>query len=340
MDEIISGNFSDIKMFKNALEEKIKNCEKVIIIPHNNIDFDAIGSAIGLSLIAKKYKKDFYILINDSTMLMDHGARQIYDLAKSNYNIINKDKYLKNMNENDLFLLTDVNKSSLISISDCISNKSNVAIIDHHFPDSNTISSDCTFINSNISSASEIVTNLLDMYKIKIPSDVANYLLAGIRLDTATFQRNVSRSTHLMVANLMDYGATCEKVDEWFVEEINSDKRVHNLIGLVQLYTYKLAIVSAEDDTEYTKEELAKAADYLLKYGVDASFVIGNIGNNTISISGRSMNKVNVGEVMSLFNGGGNSFSGAAKITDGNIRDISEELVESIEPKHYVKRID
>ena len=47
----------DLQELKKTLESKIEKANRVVIIPHNNADFDAIGSAIGLSLIAKKYNK-------------------------------------------------------------------------------------------------------------------------------------------------------------------------------------------------------------------------------------------------------------------------------------------
>ena len=36
------------------MEQKILESENIVIVPHNNIDFDAMASALGISLIAKK----------------------------------------------------------------------------------------------------------------------------------------------------------------------------------------------------------------------------------------------------------------------------------------------
>ena len=44
----------DIKGLKESLIYGINTSDKVIIIPHVNPDFDAIGSALGLAVIAKK----------------------------------------------------------------------------------------------------------------------------------------------------------------------------------------------------------------------------------------------------------------------------------------------
>ena len=91
------------------------------------------------------------------------------------------------------------------------------------------------------------------------------------------------------------------------------------------------------DEIEYTKEELAKVADYLLKYKVDAAFAIGNIGNETISISARSKEKVDVGAVMQELSGGGNQFSGATKLTDCSIEEAEKRLVKILQPPCYIK---
>ena len=67
----------DIKYLKSIIESKIKSCDKVVIVPHNNADFDAIGSAIGLSLIAKKYNKSFTIIVNDPPHIIEPGVKKI-----------------------------------------------------------------------------------------------------------------------------------------------------------------------------------------------------------------------------------------------------------------------
>ena len=171
---------SDLKVY---VSDTFLKCNKVILIPHNNPDFDAIGSAAGLTLIAKKLKKESKIIINDNLSMIDPGVKIIVDeLNRESNLIIDKNKYVKEKNDNDLFVLTDVNKRNLISVNDLLNN--NTLIIDHHNEDENTVKASYKYINTKMSSASEIVTKLISMLKIKIPSSIANYLLAGIYLDT------------------------------------------------------------------------------------------------------------------------------------------------------------
>ena len=327
----------DIKKLKKDIEGKIINSEKVVILPHNNVDFDAIGSSLGLSLIAKKLKKKSYIIVNDKPHLIDPGVKLIIDIEKDDYNIVNKDKYKCIFHPNDLYILTDVNKKHMISISDLINNEENVTIIDHHDSDDKTFNTQSTYIDTSYSSSSEIVTSLISNFKIKIPSNIANYLYAGIFLDTARLTKNCSADTMKAAAKLLESGANINSVNDLFREDFLSDRKVQNLISRVQMIDCRIALIIAGEDEEYRREEIAKAADYSLKYGADASFVVGKIEDNIISISGRSKEKINVGYIMSQLGGGGNNYSGATRFEDASLDEIYKKLIKVIRPSYYIK---
>ena len=76
----------------------------------------------------------------------------------------------------------------------------------------------------------------------------------------------------------------------------------------------------------YTKEDLAKAADYIMKYNVDASFAMGLLDENSIGISGRSNGNINVGNILSLLGGGGHVTSAATRIEGSNLIEVIERL--------------
>ena len=323
-----------IKDLKNTLEEKIINANSVTIVPHLGVDFDAIGSSIGISLIAKKLKKESSIIVDDPHYKIDPGVQIIINEAKNKeYNIINREKYLQQKNENDLVVLTDVNKSYLIALKEELNNK-DIIIIDHHAPDKNTVKTDNKYIDTNVSSICELITKLLSMFKIKYDEDIANYLLAGIYLDTNKLVKNVNPETKMAVAKLLEYHANMNKVTELFAEDFISDRKIQELISNANFFTYTVATVMA-DSGLYTKEELAKASDYLLKYKVDAAFAIGYIEENLISISARSKGKINVGEIMQELNGGGNQYSAATKITDNTVEETEKQLKKILTPSFY-----
>ena len=55
-----------IKRLKQTLDEKIQESSSITIVPHTRIDFDAIGSAIALYILALRQKKEVNILIDDN----------------------------------------------------------------------------------------------------------------------------------------------------------------------------------------------------------------------------------------------------------------------------------
>ena len=330
----------DINNLKVNLENKILNSEKSIILPHRNADFDAIGSALGLSLVSNKYKKNSKIIVDDKKYELDRAIKYIIDDTKNDYEIISACKYKKIFNDNDLYILTDVNKKNLIPISDLIHNEDNTIIIDHHEEDSNTLPSNNKYIDVTSSSASEIVSKLLFKMKIKIPKNIANYLLAGIYLDTNKLTKNVNKDTLLVASKLIEEGANTNKVMELFEEDFESDRRVQDLVNRTKMLTYKIALIIADEKDEYTTKEIARTADYGLSYGTDASFAIGRVSSDIIGISARSREKIDVGKIMSEFGGGGNQFSAAARIEGEEMDSVASKLEKILRPKYYFEKED
>lgn len=326
----------DIKNLKINLESLMLNSDKVIIFPHKDADFDAIASSLGVSLISNKLKLKNHIVIGDPIYKLDHGVQTIIDQEKDNYSIIGLDQYDKEKSDNALNVLCDVNKPQLTWVKSF--NKDKLVIIDHHDKDSQTFSSSLEHIDSSASSASEIITSLLKKFKIDIPSNIANILLAGILLDTNRLSKNISSDTMKNVSILLESGATIEQANTYFSEDFKSDRKVQELVNGTKFLNYTIALILGDEDKEYTKEELAKAADYLLKYQVDAAYAIGNIGDGMISISARSKDSVNVGNVMRELNGGGTPCSGATKIKNMTVPEVGEKLMKIIFPNHYDRR--
>ena len=283
----------------------------------------------------KKYKKESKIIVNDNLSMVDPGVKIIVDeLNRESNLVIDKNKYLKEKNSDDLFILTDVNKKNLISVNDILND--NTLIIDHHNENENTVNASYKYINTKMSSASEIVTKLITMLKIKIPASIANYLLAGIYLDTNKLTKNTSSDTFKTVSKLIDSGASINRVADFFTEDFTSDRRVQNLVNKLDINHYTVGTIIADENEIVEAVELAKAADYSLRYGLDAVFAMGKISDDVISISARSKGMLNVGEVMSQLQGGGNEHSGATKIKDESIEEVGTKLKKLLKNPYYI----
>ena len=329
----------DIKNLKLNLEQKVIGSKKVVIVPHNRIDFDAIGSALGLAVIVKKMNARPIIVVNDNIKDMQRGIQIIMNDVSKDFEIVSRDRYLEMKEEEDVYILTDVNKRGMVSIGDTMSDPDKTVIIDHHNMDDTTIASEATFVDEHISSASEIVARLMCMFKCKSTPEIATYLLAGIYLDTNHMSKNVSNDTYMAAAKLANYGANINRVNDLFLEDFTSDRRVQDLVNKVEIVTYTIATILADEGITYTQEELAKAADYVLKYGVDASFAVGKLEDGSIQVSARSPENINVGDVMKELGGGGNQASGAAKVLDSSVEEVGKRLRKVLEPTGYNRPI-
>ena len=336
----------DIDNLRVNFEAKVLQADKVILVPHKLADFDAIGSAIGLSLAVSKLKKTSMIIIDDKPYELDRGVQAIIRESRAEHHIVTKNKYLSKATEDDLFVMTDVNKSYLITVADLMKDPERVLILDHHEGDDKTVDSNYQYIDGTMSSASEAVTKLLLKMKIKIPKNIANYLLAGIYLDTNKLTKNIGDETYLIAQRLKEVGADPNHVMELFTEDYDSDRRVQELISKQKIIVYKISLMLAEELDEYTTKELAKAADYALNYDVNASFTVGRISDEIVGVSARSRNTIDIDRAMKalckemeqLNKGGGTSGSGAAKFDSTQVEEVGKKLELILKPSCCIEK--
>lgn len=333
-------NYEDklILLYK-TLVNNLTNSGNVYIVPHINMDYDAIASASCLYEICKEYNSNIYIVTDDLYENMEPSLRIMCNELNSRYNFINTRQLNNIRTNNDLVIITDTNKKNLIPI-DNINTFSNIIVIDHHKTDINTIYTDKLFIETNISSACEFVYDLSSISDTKIDEYLANILLSGIYLDTNRLSRNFKVSTAKVVYELMKLGANSDEVNNLFtISNFDSDRKRQRLIDSTKFYTNNITFTMDEVNPYniYTHEDLARVADYLLQYSIDASFVMGYIDRkelgdkhkNLISLKARSKakrNSIDVSSIMNLFNGGGDDNRAACIIEDEDIFSVRNKL--------------
>lgn len=328
---------SNICELKKVLEEKINQCKQVILTGHIGADFDSIASCIAMSQIVKKFKTDVYILYNDQETKVEPGVKQMIDSTNSTINYINNEEYKKIKSNNDLLITLDVSNMDILPCKEYLNNFKNIIVIDHHTENKNPIDTNHNYILGEVSSTCEIITNLLISYKINFTKNIANYLLAGIYLDTDKYTKNCSSKTMNTVSKLLDRGADIVKVNEFFETDFESDRKVQDLVNKANFITYSIAICVADENVTYTKEELAKVADYLLRFKADAAFAAGYIDDELISISARSKGKVDVSKIMNIMGGGGNIYSAATKINNNELKEEGKRLELLTKPNFYIE---
>ena len=327
-------NYKDIKAI---LEEKIDMSNQVLILPHLRVDMDTIASSIGLATISKKLDRPSFILVNDNPLQIEAGTKKMLKSAKDQYDFINIEQYLQKRTEKDLLIVSDVNKTNLISCPNLLSSFQNIIIVDHHAKDEHTISTPYQFIDLTASSASEMVARLSFLFHLKITPKLAEYLLAGIAVDTQNLTR-ASSNTFKISSQLMEKGTSMEAIEPYFVEDFVSNRKWNRLVDRTEFQTYKAAITVGDDQEIYTGVEIAKAANCLLGFDIDASFAVGRVSPFEISISARSRGIIDVGHIMKEMSdcGGGSPKLAAARIQNQTTEEVGIKLKQKILPAFHI----
>lgn len=329
---------------KRQLLESINSSSKVFIIGHNEPDFDSISSAIGIQNLCTNVGCESYVVINDSENELEPSVKKIIESSREKYNIIGLSEFLTLIGKNCSLIVVDANKKYQLAVSEYLDLFEKIIVIDHHNPDQHTINSTYSYIEPTISSTAEVVARLLNYYKVPYTADVANYLLAGIELDTNRYKKNTTSITHDVAEKLIDQGANPDFVNRLFLAEFETDSRINNLVyngsiferyekPVFQYRQVSFTLNRTNPNTIYKKEDIAKAADKLLEYPVDAAFVIGYVKEGLVSISARSKSDINVGEIMEEFTGGGNASSAACKVETTDIKLLEEMLKKVVATK-------
>lgn len=334
---------------KDLVVKLLNSSDTVFIVGHNNPDFDSLGASVGVSLICEKYNKKSYIIANGDYQQMDKSTALVLDDIKSRFNVVKADQVENLKGNKNLLIVLDTNKEHRIEVDS--EGFDDVLIIDHHLTDDKTIKNSYKYINTSSSSTCEIVEKLMHDMKVKFnPKRFANYLYAGIKLDTRDFDK-ATNLTHDAAGRLIKAGADTTFVSNLFIEDFDRDRLVQNLISETKIFNifYPIAIAcqNSNSNVYYTRKDLARIADYLLKFYPNASFSIGKLDNENYYISARSKGLINIGNIMSRFSdGGGTLCSGAAKIPsfDLSLEEVEKQLIGYIasdnkEKDEVVKRL-
>lgn len=229
-------------------------------------------------------------------------------------------------------IVLDTNKGFMTPLKNNYDDFNNIIVIDHHKTDDNTIKTKNKFILPDmVSSTSEMMYWILKQMKIN-PKDrlYNNFLLAGISLDTNKKDKNMYQSTYLCISDLdTPLKTDKDKVDMYFSTDYESDRRVQDLVDEMEWITMRFGI-AIDNSKVYSKEEVAKAADYSLKYTSEAIITFGKAEDGGYHVSARSnRGNMNIASIMSVLNGGGgNDYSASCDTLYVDSETLSEEKEE------------
>ncbi len=318
----------DIRELVKLLLKELILSKEVFLVAHNNMDLDAYAAMVGFSLIAKKYNNKVYLISDDKEI--DPATALAMENISSKITIITSEEAKSKITKRSVLYVLDTNKLGRICVKDMISLFKTITVIDHHTKVQDSIPNANIYIDEKATSASEIVTSLINKLRVKLPKNYATVLLGGIVLDTNNFVYKMTRKAFYYCYFLSVKGADVEEAQLYFKQDLQEYVDRSKMIASTKI-NGEIAIATGVKGRIYKSQDLAKVADLLLEFkGIKTSFAIGYLDENKVGISTRSIKNINAGKLMEEFGGGGNKVEAAAVIENTNIKKVEELLEEKL----------
>lgn len=314
------------------IERELKEAVSIGVAGHIRPDGDCVGSATAVYGYLKKMfpKKtiDLYLeSFNPSFSFLD-GAKE------ARQNIEPEAAY-------DAFVVVDCADEARIGVArDAFWKAEKKIVIDHHV--SNNGYGDISFVDSNASSACEMVFRLIGPEGID--KQIAESLYLGMIHDTGIFQySNTSKATLKAAAVLVSMGIdTARIIDETFYQKTYEQNMLLGRVLLAsQLFLDGRCILSAVSHEEMeTYDVLPKdfegvVSQLRITKGVEIAVLMYEIEPGNYKVSFRSNKGADVNKIASVFGGGGHVKAAGCNIAGPQweaiariVREVEKELEE------------
>ena len=316
----------------SSLVKLIDHAGPIFVMGHKNADMDALGAALGICCLCRKRGKSAYIIIDEQNNAVGPLLKEVRHTPDYEGVVISAQDAMVMCDQDSILIVVDTNRPDQVEHRPLLEAVPKVCVIDHHRRAADYILDPVVnFHEPYASSASELVTELLQ-YEVE-KSDVlpieAKGLLAGIFLDTKSFNVRTGERTFEAAAFLRRLGAETVDVKKLLQSDLNTTMARYHIIKSAVVYPNEIAIAALTEPTSRTLA--AQAADELLNIeGISASFVLYPQDGRVI-ISGRSIGEANVQVILEPLGGGGNAATAGAQVKSDSVEDVLKRLRASID---------
>lgn len=315
-----------------TLTEMIKKYDIIYIMTHKNPDLDGLGASICLYEIVTSFKKECYII--DTSESKDSSVCKMYELLKEHKIEMKQKKEnqaIKELTSETLLIILDVHKTEMLESKKLLEKASHVIVLDHHIKGTNYIKeTEFSYINSNISSVTELMVYYLKYLNKQINPVIATIMLTGIEIDTSNYKLKTTEKTYEAAAILTSIGADAILKQELLKETKEAYLKRSYFVNKSEMINDNMALCIM-DDAIYTPKDLAEIAEQLLQFDkVEASFTVGKLEKNLVGVSARSLGNVNVEEIMSVLGGGGHLTDAAAQLANVTMEEVKNQILEIV----------
>lgn len=320
----------------HALREVLESKDQVIIMGHKLPDADSIGAAIGIYRLAAAMNRNAHIVINEVTV----SIRPIMNNFIGN-NIYPEDLFIDSgqamnlVDQNTALVVVDVNRPGYTECEELLGMTKSIVVIDHHRAMSDSIQNAIlSYIEPYASSACEMVAEILQYIidKPKLRPIEADAMYSGILVDTDTFVTKTGVRTFEAASFLKRSGADVTRVRKMFRTDLEVYKQKVAGVRNAEIFLddYVIGTLPSEGVDSPTVLAAQIANELLDIEGVKASFMLTQI-KDTIYISARSIDEVNVQIIMERMGGGGHATVAGAQLQGCTLEEGKQQLQDVLE---------
>ncbi len=325
-----------VRVMANTFRELISRSSNVIICGHRNMDFDCVGSAIGVARAATALNKQVCI-IGKTGGVEEKLAKVLAENAEElnqEVRFVTESEAINQLQANTLTVMVDHHNIKQSNGSKLLESASKIAIIDHHRRSTEMgVKPVLVYIEAGASSACELITEMMPYIssRIEISELAANIMLAGMTIDTNRFHVRTGARTFEAAAALRKMGADPMQVDDYLKDTYDELTLKASCMSKAKRHDNAIITIPYKDGV-LTRSLMSQVADQMLEIqGIDAVFVIADDTEGETAISARSNGKVNVQWIMEAIGGGGHMTAAAVQRKRCDIDDLERELLEKTE---------
>ena len=223
---------------------------------------------------------------------------------------------------------------TVVAAPDILKKAKKRVVIDHHRRSSTMIETPLlTYMEPSASSASELVTELIQYYGGDEEMNVmeASCLYAGIVVDTKNFAVQTSVRTFDAASYLRRCGADTALVNRLFAVDMNFIKVKSEILSKLTQVDEYMVFAECPEGTADSQIIAGQVADFLVTVQtVRCSFIFYHTEKG-LCLSARSNGTINVQVVMEAVGGGGHqTVAGAQFGEEGNIKEITKAIIQEV----------
>lgn len=317
------------RLFAKAFRQLVENSSELFVMGHKQPDMDCIGAALGVVRCAMQAGCRAHIVLDQVNPTIQDAIDGLRGNPTYAGVLQSPEAVAGMMHASSVLVIVDTQRAKSTIAPELVKRAGKLVLIDHHRRSADYIDySTLNYLDARASSASEMVTETIQYFDDNIHPTAfeSSTLLAGITVDTKHFSFNVGARTFEAAAYLRQHGADIGMVKQMFQNDRQTYSDRVDTVKNAVIICPGVALAACKADISNAPLIAAQAADELVNIrGIDAAFALGKDGDG-VSVSGRSLGRINVQIILERLGGGGHLTMAGAQLKGVALEQAAEQV--------------